>query len=271
MGFLPQLGEQSFWEQGKTKDSLNCIPDYCVIDCLFYLFTLIDIAIDTLKEKMSEKFPALDNDEQTPDQPIHQDETDFLKREAEILGDEFKTEQDADLLDAGDNGEDDEFDDFTSNNNEDTTVNEATAFQDNTSSNSNSNNTSEPAKNVEVNDDAQRVISEWKESHQREIEDRDQRETEEKTTLQNEAITYIDEFYETYNNKKQEAIAASEAAAKEFIENRDKFFQQEGTTTWDRAFQLINEEDAAVVGGRDRTKFKEILQRLQGKADAPGA
>ncbi|CAL9733947.1 clathrin light chain [Monosporozyma servazzii] len=223
---------------------------------------------------MSEKYPALDNEEQTPDQTItpvdNQDETDFLKREAEILGDEFKTEQDADLLDAGDNGEDDEFDDFTSNNNEDTTVNEATAFQDNDTTNNN-NTTNEPVKSVEVNDDAQRIISEWEESHQKEIEQRDQRENEEKSTLQNEAITYIDEFYETYNNKKQEGIEASKSAAKQFIEKRDEFFKQEGTTTWDRAFQLINEEDAAVVSGRDRTKFKEILQRLQGKVDAPGA
>lgn len=217
---------------------------------------------------MAEKFPALDNE--NPDQITSavddQDETDFLKREAEILGDEFKTEQDADLLDSGNNGEDDGFDDFTSNNNnnEDTTVNEATAFQEN-------NTTPTEPTSVEVNNDAQRIISEWKESHEKEISERDQRETEENTDLQNEAITYIDEFYETYNKKKQEGIQTSEAAAKEFIEKRDQFFQQEGTTTWGRAFQLINEDDAAVVSGRDRTKFKEILQRLQGKVDAPGA
>lgn len=221
---------------------------------------------------MAEKFPALENEDETPDQitsPVEDhDETDFLKREAEILGDEFKTENDVDLLEGGDNGEDDEFDEFTTNNdnnnnttttsNEDTTINEANAVQKNKVP-------------IEINDDAERVISEWRETHQKEIASRDEKEDKEKNELQNEAITYIDEFYETYNKKKEEGISTTQAAAQGFIEKRDIFFQQEDTTTWDRAFQLINEDDAAVVNGRDRTKFKEILQRLQGKVDAPGA
>nr|CAI6531345.1 ALI_HP1_G0023530.mRNA.1.CDS.1 [Saccharomyces cerevisiae] len=39
---------------------------------------------------------------------------------------------------------------------------------------------------------------------------------------------------------------------------RDEFFGQD-TMTWDRALQLINQDDADIIGGRDRSKFKEIL------------
>lgn len=235
---------------------------------------------------MAEKFPALDPSEDIQDQVTtlvdNHDETDFLKREAEVLGDEFKTEQDADLLgDTVNNNQEEadeeEFDEFTSNSNNtnnDTTVNEASVIQEQNNQDNlieddtlpNSNET-----NSKVNDDAERIISEWKQARESEIAKRDERESKEKTDLQNEAITYIDEFYENYNKKKQEGIEATQNAAKEFLAKRDQFFQQEGTTTWDRALQLINEDDAAVVNGRDRSKFKEILQKLKGKVNAPGA
>ena len=235
---------------------------------------------------MAERFPALDSNEDIEDEistPIEtQNETDFLKREAEVLGDEFKTEEDVDLLGDVDNSnnqdeDDDEFAEFTSNNtnkNSDTTVNEASAIQEQNNKDNLINNDTLPDSdntNVKVNVDAERIISEWKKSREAEISKRDERESKEKNDLQNEAITYIDEFYENYNKKKQEGIEATQIAAKEFLAKRDQFFQQEGTTTWDRALQLINEDDAAVVNGRDRTKFKEILQRLKGKVNAPGA
>lgn len=215
---------------------------------------------------MAEKFPALDNEVPTEENNNeilsneNSGETDFLQREADLLGDEFKTEQDADLLgEAPAEEDDDEFDDFASNSNIDTTINEAEAI------------TSAQELETTTNTNAQETINQWRESYNKEIQDRDEREAGEKDTLQKDAINYIDEFYDNYDKKKQEGINTSQAAAKEFIAKRDQFFQQEGTTTWDRAFQLINEDDAAVVGGRDRTKFKEILQRLQGKVDAPGA
>lgn len=233
---------------------------------------------------MAERFPALDSNEDIEEQITttveSHDETDFLKREAEVLGDEFKTEEDADLLGDVDNknqDDDDEFAEFTSNNtntNNDTTVNEASAIQEQNNKDILINNDTLPDSgntNVKVNADAERIISEWKKSREAEISKRDERESKEKNDLQNEAITYIDEFYENYNKKKQEGIEATQIAAKEFLAKRDQFFQQEGTTTWDRALQLINEDDAAVVNGRDRTKFKEILQRLKGKVNAPGA
>ena len=234
---------------------------------------------------MAERFPALDSNEDIEEQITttveSHDETDFLKREAEVLGDEFKTEEDADLLGDVDNNknqdDDDEFAEFTSNNtntNNDTTVNEASAIQEQNNKDTLINNDTLPDSgntNVKVNADAERIISEWKKSREAEISKRDERESKEKNDLQNEAITYIDEFYENYNKKKQEGIEATQIAAKEFLAKRDQFFQQEGTTTWDRALQLINEDDAAIVNGRDRTKFKEILQRLKGKANVPGA
>ena len=63
---------------------------------------------------MSEKFPPLEdqNIDFTPNDK-KDDDTDFLKREAEILGDEFKTEQD-DILEteASPAKDDDEIRDF---------------------------------------------------------------------------------------------------------------------------------------------------------------
>lgn len=239
---------------------------------------------------MADRFPALDPNEDIQDQsttPVDtHDETDFLKREAEVLGDEFKTEQDADLLgdsinnnqeEEGEEEGEEEFDEFTSNNdsiNNDTTANEASVIQepnnqdnlikDNTLPNSNETNS-------KVNENAEKIIADRKLTRESEISERDERELKEKNDLQNEAITYIDQFYENYNKKKQEGIEATQTAAKEFLAKRDQFFQQEDTTTWDRALQLINEDDAAVVNGRDRSKFKEILQRLKGKTNVPGA
>lgn len=48
---------------------------------------------------MADKFPELE-DESVQDNFVANDgdDTDFLRREAEILGDEFKTEQDSELL-----------------------------------------------------------------------------------------------------------------------------------------------------------------------------
>ncbi|CCH59480.1 hypothetical protein TBLA_0B06570 [Henningerozyma blattae CBS 6284] len=92
-----------------------------------------------------------------------------------------------------------------------------------------------------------------------------------KKKLQDAAIKHVDEFYESYNNKKEQQLKQVREEAEKFLKERDEFFNQENTTTWDRALQLINVDDADIVGGRDRSKFKEILLKLKGNANAPGA
>ncbi|GCF01355.1 clathrin light chain [Zygosaccharomyces mellis] len=115
------------------------------------------------------------------------------------------------------------------------------------------------------------VIAEWKQRREVELNERDEADERAKGELKEEAIKHIDEFYENYNRKKSEQLEGVRREAEEFQKNRDEFSSQEGTTTWDRVLQLINEDDADQVAGRDKSKFKEILQRLKGNTAAPGA
>lgn len=115
------------------------------------------------------------------------------------------------------------------------------------------------------------VIAEWKQRREVGLNERDEADERAKGELKEEAIKHIDEFYENYNRKKSEQLEGVRREAEEFQKNRDEFSSQEGTTTWDRVLQLINEDDADQVAGRDKSKFKEILQRLKGNTAAPGA
>lgn len=217
---------------------------------------------------MSEKFPALD-DEQIDSATENIDETDFLKREAEVLGDEFKTEQDNDLLDSG-NNDDDEFAAPVSNTAEDNDQVIETNNDNDNDDEFSTLQTSTTTSNGLSNPDAEKTISEWREKTEKEITERDATLEKEKSQLQEDAVKHIDDFYETYNTKKQQQIDSTRKEEEDFLKKRDEFYAQDNTT-WDRVLQLINQDDANVVGGRDRTKFKEILQRLKGKTDAPGA
>lgn len=115
------------------------------------------------------------------------------------------------------------------------------------------------------------AIAEWKEKREAEIAERDAADDEAKKELREEAVKHIDDFYDSYNQKKEQQLENVRKAAEEFQKSRDEFSSQEGTTTWDRVLQLINEDDADQVAGRDKSKFKEILQRLKGNTAAPGA
>lgn len=212
---------------------------------------------------MSEKFPPLE-DEQIDSTEANRDDTDFLKREAEVLGDEFKTEHDADLL--NEENFEEQYPDI------DTTVDNPAEVEDDEFSTMQSSTTTavDQTENTLSNPDAEQIIVQWRERANEAIAKRDTDLEKSKVDLEEEAVKHIDSFYETYNSKKQQQLDSTRKEAEEFLKNRDEFFAQENTT-WDRALQLINQDDAAFVGGRDRTKFKEILQRLKGKVDAPGA
>ncbi|CAB4255284.1 similar to Saccharomyces cerevisiae YGR167W CLC1 Clathrin light chain, subunit of the major coat protein involved in intracellular protein transport and endocytosis [Maudiozyma barnettii] len=216
---------------------------------------------------MSEKYPALD-DEQINASTENIDETDFLKREADVLGDEFKTEQDTNLLA-------DDADEFGAESTNAPVGNVADNDDDDEFSTMQSSAT-EPVASIETsqnslsNPNAEKTINEWKDRTEKEITERDATLEKDKAQLQEDAVKHIDDFYETYNTKKQQQIDSTRKDEEDFLKKRDEYFAQDNTT-WDRVLQLINQDDANVVGGRDRTKFKEILQRLKGKTDAPGA
>lgn len=210
---------------------------------------------------MSEKFPPLENNDS--DLVANLDNsTDFLKREAEVLGDEFKTEQDAELLDDG------SLSDFNNDNaakdNEDATV------QENLNTSESYDDFGDMQQSTTTAEDRSHVVQEWKTKRDNEIREKDEAELEAKKKLQDEAIKYIDDFYDNYNKKKEQHISTTKKEAEEFLKERDQFFSQDNTT-WDRVLQLINVDDADVIGGRDRSKFKEILLKLKGKTGVPGA
>lgn len=212
---------------------------------------------------MSEKFPPLENENEVGAADLDSS-TDFLKREAAMLGDEFKTEHDAEILDdVHDTGSEDA---IKQKYPEASEVNETTVD----AANSNHLDDDFGEMHQSVDEDRSKYVEEWKKKRETEIREKDSKEAVAKEKLQEEAIKHIDDFYETYNKKKNQQISITKKEGEEFLKDRDQFFSQENTT-WDRVVQLINVDDADVIGGRDRSKFKEILQRLKGKTGVPGA
>lgn len=214
---------------------------------------------------MSEKFPPLE-DETVANEATAGDETDFLKREADILGDEFKTEQDSELLKQD---EDEDIKEFENQFPELDGAPAAAIQEQAAPENDEDDEFGEPQAATSTTTPSE-AISHWKERRDLEISQRDQADEEAKEQLQEEAVKHIDNFYENYNKKKQQQLETTSKEAEQFLKERDEFFAQKNTT-WDRALQLINTDDADVVGGRDRSKFKEILLRLKGNEKAPGA
>ncbi|SCU79239.1 LAFA_0B01706g1_1 [Lachancea sp. 'fantastica'] len=216
---------------------------------------------------MAEKFPPLEDETFESEVASGREETDFLKREAELLGDEFKTEEDSEFLK---NDEEEDFGDFTEvpADSEDTGVHhsESTTGENDLYDQAQDSQ----AKNTVSRQTESQAIAEWKESRDREVKERDVVQEEAKTKLQEEAVKHMDDFYENYNRKKEQQIKSTREEAEKFLKEKQEFSSQ-GNSTWDRVLQLINVDDADLVNGRDRSKFKEILLKVKGNPSAPGA
>ncbi|CEP62701.1 clathrin light chain CLC1 LALA0_S06e01728g [Lachancea lanzarotensis] len=214
---------------------------------------------------MAEKFPPLEDETFESEVTSGREETDFLKREAELLGDEFKTEEDSEFL----KNDEDEFGDFE----------EVPASSKDTGTHR-SETAGEIGDENDLTEDSQantfskqtesQAIAEWKESRDREVRERDAVQEEAKSKLQEEAVKHMDDFYENYNRKKEQQVKSTREEAEKFLKEKQDFSSQ-GNSTWDRVLQLINVDDADLVNGRDRSKFKEILLKVQGNPNAPGA
>lgn len=220
---------------------------------------------------MADKFPeindvAVDNAAAT--------ESDFLSREKEALGDEFTTDGDADILKQANgeaNDEDDEFDDFKSQFPEvgspadDAVVQQEEYAEEPTSPIVN--------KFSNLNLDESEHIKEWKAARDLEISKRDEIAERKLRDIKAEAEKAIDDFYDNYNNKKDDAIAETRKEAEKFMEKRDTFL--DNGTVWDRVIDLLNldqNSDAIDAANfRDKTKFRDLLLALKGKESVPGA
>ncbi|CAI4063685.1 hypothetical protein SUVZ_07G3960 [Saccharomyces uvarum] len=234
---------------------------------------------------MSEKFPPLEDENvDFTANDKKEDDTSFLRREAEIVGDEFKTEQDDEILENEASPADDEIKDFEEQFPDINSANDEIANDQNgstvvPSSNGNGDESDDFSKfeivpanqsTESTKEDRAEVVDQWKQRRATEIHQKDVKDEESKKELQDEAVKHVDKFYDSYNKKKEQQLEDASKDAEAFLKKRDEFFGQDNTT-WDRVLQLINQDDADIIGSRDRSKFKEILLRLKGNAKAPGA
>lgn len=234
---------------------------------------------------MADKFPEIDDTAATPD--IAAPDSDFLSREKEALGDEFKSANDEEILkqvNENDEDNDEEFDDFKSQFPEVSTENTKEEIQEpeivedeyqieSTSTNANSSNSNIADKFTNLNLNESEHIKEWKETRALEISKRDEIAQRKLDDIKKDAEKAIDDFYENYNNKKDDSISETKKTEKEFIEKRDQFL--ENGTVWDRVVELLkldkNSDAIDADNLRDKTKFRDLLLALKGKEGVPGA
>lgn len=220
-------------------------------------------------------FPALD------DQPTNTsgnldgvEDTDFLKREQEILGNEFKTEKDEEIIHDLENSEDEEvnvfkqqFPELENQAKQDggaTEIEEEFAdFEE-----------SKPVHKEEaVQVTSSEAIDNWKQRRDLELKERDDQDLAKKEVLKKEAIEQVDLLYEEYEAKKLSTLKETKLKEEEFKKERQEFFKgndgfdARSNVSWKKALQLLDGLDSLseTAGGRDRSKFKELLVKLSAK------
>ena len=141
----------------------------------------------------------------------------------ELLGDEFKTEDDKDALE----GSDDEINDFkeqfpdvedTKADEEEESETEDKGFEDD----NNTGFSSDASKSIEDS----KPIKEWKERRDLEISEREDANSKKKEGIISKAQETIDDFYENYNNKKEKHSKDILKEQEEFLEKREWLFEE---------------------------------------------
>ncbi|KAI9831636.1 MAG: hypothetical protein M1826_003245 [Phylliscum demangeonii] len=117
------------------------------------------------------------------------------------------------------------------------------------------------------------VIKQWKERRAQAIHHRDKLSASRKAETEKAARAAIDDFYGTYNGKKEKTIAQTRREADDFLAHRED--TTAGGTSWERIAKLVDltgkgaKGGAAGGGGKDR--FRELLLSLKKDQKAPGA
>ncbi|KAJ1948383.1 Clathrin light chain, partial [Dispira parvispora] len=122
-------------------------------------------------------------------------------------------------------------------------------------------------------------IHNWRQQQATLIEERDQQSKATHEETLKKAMQDIDQFYEDYNTKKEQAITHNRA--------NEKFeIQQANTgTPWERVYRQIDlatggfgsgraksKKDAVTTGNtRDTTRFRELIADLRKDSNAPGS
>lgn len=199
---------------------------------------------------MTDKFPELDADIEVPEGG------DFLSREKELLGDEFQTEQDHDIL-----ASDEEISEFKK---EFPEVEEAEPIPEPEPSEE---EYEAPASNTLTQGESQ-PLKEWKQRRDLEIQERENANAKKKDDIVQKAQQTIDDFYDNYNNKREQHSKDVLKEQEQFLEKRDNFLKR--GTLWDRVNELVAEV-GEVSEEKDKTRFKSLLGKLKGKENVPGA
>ncbi|KAI5955096.1 clc1 [Candida jiufengensis] len=213
---------------------------------------------------MADKFPEID----TPEHNEDFESSDFLSREKELVGDEFKTDQDKVLEESEDeeiNEFKEQFPEVESSNNQDQLPQKDENLEDEIEFEGFE--STQPSKDLSQSTS----IKEWKQRRDLEIEEREKINSQKKKDIINKAKQTIDDFYENYNSKKETSFKNIEKDQENFLKKRDEFLKN--GTLWDRVNELISKVDNISIedNNRDKTRFKEILTKLKGKENVPGA
>lgn len=207
---------------------------------------------------MADKFPALDS----VDDNIQEGggDSDFLSREKELVGDEFQTEHDQDML----GGSDDEINDFKEQ------------FPEVDKDNEEQQESEEQFEGFESNDSPttkfegeSKHLNEWKQRRDLEIEEREKANEKKKQDIIGKAQQTIDDFYDNYNNKQEQQSKQVLKEEEEFLAKRDGFLKR--GTLWDRVDEIVQDIGETSNDDRDKSRFTGLLKKLKGKENVPGA
>lgn len=195
---------------------------------------------------MADKFPEID-----AEIPIDSNEGagDFLAREKALLGEDatqFQTEGDDELL--KDQEEDDE--ELKKFEEQFPTVHDEEPKQP---LEKEEEEFDEPVFNAPQTKGETDAVKQWRERYQLEIATRDENDSAKSEETKAEAAKQLDDFYEDYNDKKDNSIAKVREAEKEFLDKRDAFYAK--GDVWERALELVEG-----VKGEGNLRFKEVLK-----------
>jgi len=84
-----------------------------------------------------------------------------------------------------------------------------------------------------------------------------------------QAQTYVDDFYEGYNARKEKSMAKTRKEAEAFLAGRED--TSVGGTSWERIARLVDLSGRGGKGAEGKERFREVLVGLRGDEGAPGA
>lgn len=204
---------------------------------------------------MAEKYPELDVDAGDVD-------GDFLAREQEILGDEFKTDQDKDVLQDSDDEIQEFKDQFPEVDGTEAAEQQVEEEEDDEFEGFGS---APPTTSLSESEH----LAGWKKTRDLEIAEREKANAKKKEDIVNTAQQSIDDFYDNYNNKKDQHSKAVAQEQADFLEKRDGFLKR--GTLWDRVGELVAGVGELPEDERDKSRFKGLLTKLKGNENVPGA